>query len=256
MVGKVIVQSEDREEKLVVAYTVNVNASGIFTTTLKEEDVKLIESYGIMLHTNGRYGARPGFFESDTFKGLSIKISAILQECLSRTCIQEEILIQYSIATMASFGFTVEDIIIPNLSYTEDGQPDLERYWQGGTVSIHAADPSPVGILFYVQPCIKKTYLYKSGSKRVEYEKTSAFGGTSFKGDQYHYLRWLEQIPCTIPPRHGSLKEIDYTEERAKFFVDMFKSICMMAYKVTQFIEPEKMIRLIEAKGSLLALNK
>lgn len=254
MKQRITIESEDKQEKLTVEYDVKVNASGIFTTTLKPEDAEKIQSYGVVIHSNGRRGSRAGYFESETFAGMALVVSNLLKECLSRTLIKSEIVLRYSIETMASFGLTTNNVIIPNLAYCEDGRPDLNKHWQGGTVSIHAATPSPMGILFYIKPFIKNTYQYKSGKSRVEYISSSAFGNgaAQYEGDEYKYLRWLISIPVIAPPREGKLMEIEYNEERAKFFVDLFKSICTMAYKVTQFIEPEKMIELIESKGTLI----
>jgi len=52
------------------------------------------------------------------------------------------------------------------------------------------------------------------------------------------------------------MMEMEYTEERAKFFVEMFKSICKMAHMVAQFIEPEEIIKLAESGKYLMQDNE
>ena len=54
----------------------------------------------------------------------------------------------------------------------------------------------------------------------------------------------------------GVLREVDYTEERARFFVELFKGLCRLANMVTKFEEPEDMIKLIESGNYLMSDNQ
>ena len=248
----ILVTSEDREEKLEVKFVVNVNTEGLFTTTLDEKDVRIIKTYGVELDTNGRQGGRFGFFSGNTLKELCISIKEVLEVCLSRELIESKIVLRYTLSTACSFGFTKDSKIIPNMGWTIDGAPDLERHWQSGTVDTHATNQRPTGIQLYVRPYIKETYQYKSGDRRIKYQHTTVFGSSQFDDNQYH-LQWLEAICSTTRPKDGTLQEIDYTEERAKFFVDLYKSLCLIAHKIAKFENPQEMIQLIESKGNLLA---
>lgn len=241
---------KDRDYYIEIEFTINVNSDGYFTTTLKEDDVSKILSYGIVLYSNGRLNSRKGFFQNKTKEGLLIEIREVLEKCMSKTLIYEKIIIRYSFCTVASFGFTLDNKIVPNMGWSLDGALNQDLYWQNGTFQTHSSNPYPVGIQMYVKPFYKRVYKFADGKQKIEYIELNPFGGYIAKKDQY-YLAWLENICSTVPPQNGQIKEIDYSEDRAKFFVEMYKSICQLAHTIAKFTEPAEMIKLIE-KGKFL----
>lgn len=241
----------DRDTQFNITIEINVNAQGEFTTTLAEKDVKDIEAFGIELGTNGRRGARKGFFANDTKKGLVDDVKAVLLRCLSREMIDEKLVIRYSFFTTASFAFTVDGKIIPNMGWQDDGEPDQNLGWQNGTKMTHAVQPEPIGVQMYVKPYWRRVFKYLDNREKIEYHELTAFGSNEAKENQY-YLKWLENICSTKRPSYGSMQEVEYTEERAKFFVNMFQSLCKLAHSIAKFEEPEAMLKLIDSGNYLM----
>lgn len=245
-VGKERVKVGEKDDYFEIYFDINVNVEGEFTTTLRESDVKIIESYGVQLETNGRSNGRPGFFKAWTKKELLADINDVVQQCYHRTLKEEKIVLQYCLDSVCSFGFTKDGVIIPNLGWHDDGSPDTDTGWQDGVSSSSATWPKPAGIQFYVKPSFKRTWVYPKGKTKIDYEPLSPFGGSDVKDDSRYYLRWLEGLTA-LKPANSTLREIDYTEERAKFFVDFYKGICKLAMTVKQFEEPQALIDLAES---------
>jgi len=249
--------AEDRDIYIQVEITINVNADGCFTTLLSESDVNTIESFNIEMYTDGRRNSRKGYFSNITKHGLVEEVREVLKQCMAKKLIEEKIIIRYSFQTVASFGFTVENEgkreIIPNMGWHEDGPPDMNLHWQKGTEDTHACNRHAVGVQMYVKPFQVRTYEFLNGKTTIEYYEMGPFGGSLVKDkDSQYYLHWLEQICSTEPPKGGKIKEIDYTEDRAKFFVEMFKAICKLAHNIANFQEPETLLKLIETGKYLM----
>ncbi len=250
-VGKSRIKVGDSDDYLEIEFEVSVNVEGEFTTTLNQADADIINTYGIELKTNGKRNGRQGFFKSDTKSDLVKQVHSVLEQCYSRTIEEEKIVIRYAIETACSFGLSLAGDIVPNLSWSRDGKLDQETYWLNGTRLTSATTPAPSGIQFYVRPAKRIVWKYLNGRTKVEYQDCSLFGASIANEDQY-YLAWLEGIASMSKPGYASLKEMDYTEERAKFFVEMYKSICKMANSIAQFIEPEALIQLAESGKYLM----
>lgn len=248
IIGKEKIRVSDKNDRsfyMEVEFSLNVNSDGYFTTTLKEEDVKIIQSYGINLYSNGRSNSRKGFFMNKTKEGLLIEIKEVLEKCMSKTLVEEKIILRYSFCTVASFGFTIDKKIVPNMGWGLDGKLDNDLYWQSGTLQASAQRPEAIGIQMYIKPFFKRKYKFLDNREKIEYKEFTPFGSNIANENQY-YLLWLENICGTKPPEGGKIQEIDYTEERAKFFVEMYKSLCKLAYSIKHFVKPEEIIKLIE----------
>tara|TARA_R110002049_G_scaffold224712_4_gene396519 strand:+ start:13373 stop:14146 length:774 start_codon:yes stop_codon:yes gene_type:complete len=241
----------DRDFFIDIEFIVCVSVEGMFTTTLDEADVKIIESYNVSLYTNGRRNARKGFFEANTKKELLLDIKLVLEKCFSRNLISEKIILKYAFATCASFCLTTEKEIIPNLGWSKDGSVDRVLGWQNGTISSHAANPHAIGVQMYVKPYHKRVYSYADGTEKTEYDVFSPFGGSAVDDTKY-YLKWLKQICSTTPPNGTPTKEMEYTEERAKFFVNMFKSLCKLANSIANLGSPDELVKLIDTGKYLM----
>ena len=250
-VGKEKVRVGERDEYMEVEFVVFVNADGEFTTTLNESDVDMIKRLNVDLRSNSRRGSRDGYFHDMTKNGLINQISNILKQCMSRTLVDEKIIIKYSLCTVASFGFTLDGGIVPNMGWSLDGPLNQELYWQKGTYETHASRTAAIGVQMYVKPYFKRTYKYLNGKEKIEYSQLTAFGGSSVENENY-YLKYLEAICSTSKPEHGTLCEMDYTEDRAKFFVELFKSLCKLAHTIAQFEKPDELTKLIETGKYLM----
>lgn len=247
--GKTKVRSGDRDDYIETEFTINVTADGLFTTTLNEDIVNTLTSVKIELRPNKR--GRLGFFSSNTRDGLVKEVKHVLDEYMSSEVIEEKIVIKYAFATVASFGFALSGDIVPNMGWREDGPLNEELHWQDGTIRTHAADPHPVGVQMYVKPYKKIVSKFKSGKIKEIYKRMTPFGSSEVEGDDKYYLKWLEGIASTKPPFGAKVHEIDYTEERAKFFVNTFKSLCKIAHTIAQFEEPDHLLEVI-SNGKLL----
>lgn len=247
----IVRDKKDKSFYMELEFVVNVNVDGYFTTTLSEEDVKIIESYGIELYSNGRRNSRKGFFINQTKEGLLREVKEVLEKCMSRTLIDEKIILKYSFATACSFGLTIDGKIVPNMGWYLDGELNNQLYWQKGTTNTSATNPRPTGVQMYVKPCLKRVYRYLDNRKKTEYQEFVPFGSDVAEDNQY-YLKWLENICSTQPPKDGVLNEMDYTEDRAKFFVEMYKSLCRLSHTIAQFTEPKNLIKLIESGKYLI----
>lgn len=248
-IGRETVKVGNREFSIEVKFDLNVNAAGEFTATLDEKDVKMIQGYGIELYNNGRFNSRLGFFCHVTKIGLIEQITEVLRKCVNREEISREIVIRYSFQTVGGCAFTTEGKIIPNPGWTRDGEVDKDLYWQHGTFENYSSSARATGIQFYAQPFMKITYKYGNGQTKVEYLEITE--RHNFENGEY-YLNWLAAIKSTKPPENGKGGEIAYTEERAKFFVDLFKSVVNLSFKIKELVDADTLIGVIENGNYLL----
>tara|TARA_R110000772_G_C13310332_1_gene440596 strand:- start:19575 stop:20351 length:777 start_codon:yes stop_codon:yes gene_type:complete len=246
------VGTEEKNKFRKIDFVVNVNVDGEFTTTLDADLASELEQAGVKLQRNRRRD-REGYFYDKTKDGLCVQILECYKEMYSRELISETKVLQYSMLTTASFCFTVDGEIIPNGSWSEDGKFDEVRHWQNGTKLTHAASPFPIGVQMFIKPLYKRVYLYNSGKELTEYEGVDGvWHHTKLKEDKSdYYWMWLANIVSTIPPKGGKIREIEYTEKRAKFFVELYKKVCQMAAIVAKFEEPEAMAKIADS-GKLL----
>lgn len=254
--SRLYVSSEDKEERIELEFVVNVSTEGVFTATLSEDDVLKMESLGATFGTNGRSNGRKGFFSNKTHEGLLVDIKNIAEHCVSRKLINEEIILRYQIATSASFARTIPDEngvskIVPGPGYGHEGK--IDGHWRSGTISSHASSPKPVMSSFFVKPYKKFTYRYSSGSERVEYRSMSHYTGSDH--DNSPSLSYLCAI-CSMSPYSGGgeIKEMPYDEIKASWFVDMHRSVCMLAELMTKFAkaDSEDIVKFIESGVKLL----
>ncbi len=242
---KTITRRFDGAEEIKVKYDVYVNSEGEFTTTLPIDIVRKLEDAKINLNHNRSRNA--GFFCDDTLGGLHKQISECIKSYQSKTPIKEEIIIRYSINTLCSY--CIEDgEIFPNGSWC-----DFEKTgWSGGTIDTHAAHQRPIGFDVFAEPKKKVTYQWKSGKTTSEYENIEEYDNLPEKGDKDYYLHWLDSVCSAVPNREGKCKEIEYTEDIAKFFVDMIVAVCQINERIKDFLEPEQIKEIVEKKIKFL----
>lgn len=231
-------------EDIKFSLKVSVNADGIFTTTIPKEICDLLVDVGMGDNLKYNRSGNLGFFYSDTYKGLIDEIEGMLREYLSREIIEDKIVIKYVIQTTCSYCLDVDGNIVPN-GHREWTKTD-DYHWKQGTISQHATSPHPYGFQIYAVPYQKVTSKYKSGKTISEYHWLDC------RDRDETFLHWLGSFCAMAPPRGEEEKEIDYTEETAKFFVDLLLSVCQLNEKIKEFLEPDKLICIIESKQKLL----
>lgn len=240
---------------------VNVTKEGLFTTTLPNEAYNAIGAYGMSLRNN-RFG-KPGYFESTTLEGLQMQIQDLIREALSRTLVEDKVVIKYCVKTRAAYVVDDDGEIIPNGYWRKNHTPSeqFESNWREGndnrSTSLSGFTPS---LSVYAKPFQKKRYVYKSGKEHNEYtpyEPSKWSRGSS--------VDWLASqvniVPDDLSGHFNSkedwkrvlqnLPEIDATEENAAFFVKMVTFIDKANEMFGQLNDPEYVLAILAANKPL-----
>ncbi len=237
----------DKETILNITVDVDVNSQGFFTTTLKPEDAKLIESYGIELVKN-RAG-NPGFFIDRTLDGIISQIREVMRAAVGYNIVAENPVIMYYIDTYCSYCISKEGEICPNGTFEYLHTQDY--HWKTGTIQIDGSTKlNDFGLKFYARPCMKKEIVYGNGVHKFQYD----YGHEWEKGS---YMKWLDDVPTMKPMfGHSGIKEIEGTEDNAKFFVNLIKSICKLNENIGEFLKQDRLDLLIQKTLQLENITK
>ena len=225
----------DRDTYMRVTVYVDVNAAGLFTTTLSEEDAKIISSYGVDLRQN-RAG-RLGFFKNETMAGLIGDIRSVLRECLNYKVISQEPVIKYNFDTTCAYCVHNQTgDIVPNGRFTGDGG----YVWKEGTSQFLSSyfEKRGYGIKIAARPLIKRIVEYGNGKQKTFYDYKEDWE----KGSN---MEWLNELPEKLKPENYQ-KEIEGTEENARFFVMIIKQICRINEQICDIIKNDKLAELIQ----------
>ncbi|KKN73147.1 hypothetical protein LCGC14_0403190 [marine sediment metagenome] len=235
------------KDELDFSCKVNIDQQGIFTAYLPEDIVAVFENAGISLEQNPARRTRAGFFSDETMHGLKKQIGAVLVEYFSKEEIDDKIVIRYDIQTTCAYCLDIHGNIVPNGQ--EEWVLSNEYSWQTGTIGQDAAHSKPYGILVYARLFRKRQYQYKSGKIKTEYDGIYTNGLK--KGDFLYHLASFSSMET--PDGYGeNLKEIDYTEETAEFFVNLLTSICRLSENIKGRLDPKSILKMIELKQKLL----
>jgi len=233
---------------------VNVTKEGLFTTTIPPDIAKKFEEGNINLRHNKMY--RAGYFEDRTLSGLKKQIGDIIIEYCSKEVILEKVVIRYCIEMTCSYTLDVDGNIAPNCSPEWTKAKDSKYQWRGGNSAFDNHD-KPYGFQIYAVPLIRKDYRYKSGRIVTEYIRyRSGSDETKNYTEVYkngYYLKWLNDIvKLGKPSREEAIKELDYSEDVCRFFVNLIKSICEINEKIKDKLEPETILLLSTKNTNLL----
>lgn len=238
-----------------VKYDISVGTDGIFYTKIKDTFEEEALKVGLQ-YNEVRRGVRSFTFYSDTIDGLIKKVEDFAKDIVSVEVIEDKIVIKYSIETLCSYIKNKKGEFVPNGSFVDDFGKDKGSYWEGGTITLDAVNRSPFGIQIYVEPVNKKVYRYKSGKTYTEYDRTDVPNGYD-KRDKRYYLQWLAGLTANSKVEHynATVREIDYNETIAKFFVDLFIGIFNINERIKDFLEPD-VIKQIAENNQKLIKNK
>ena len=223
--------------------TISINQEGSFTTNLPEDITRLFQDSDIKMGL-GR-NPNKAFYQRSTFNELHRAISDDIKNYESVKVIERKIVLEYLIQTQCTYCM-VGNEIVPNGSYEQ--MTTGEYNWKCGTEEMHASIRKPFGFLVYVNPIWKIVSERKDGFQIVTKERLEE----SDIDDNAIYLKWLDGISSIGLPRFTEVKELEYTEQTAKFFVDMIKNICLLNERIKDFLEPEKLQIVIDNKMKLL----
>jgi hypothetical protein len=218
---------------------------------LTKDIVEQLESAQIYLQTN-RLGNK-GYFCSATKDGLVKQISDLAKEYVSRELISEKLVIRYSIETQMSYQLTNEGRVVPN-GYYKDGTG-----WRGGTKEIDATHTAPYGIKIYAGIFTRQDWRYRGCS--IKTTLTNHWGSSNLphKIQDAPNLHWIANL-TTISTKENfwgysemEVKEMPYTEQNAKFFVDLISALCLLNEKILPIIKDEQtLLSFIESNQRLL----
>jgi len=223
---------------------------------LPPEVSELFEKANIRLDTNQL--GNMGYFNAESLADLQDQVNEIIAEYFSRELTEEKLVIRYIIQTTCAYCLDIDGKVVPN------GSPEWvksnEYMWINGTIDQHASQTHPFGINVYAKPQRKEVYKYKSGMVKTEYHNVDTYNDLkkqkdikSVKTKDRPYLKFLDDFVAMRKPNGEELKEIDYTEDSAKFFVDMLVSICHINEKIKDMLEPDKIQHIIDSKQRLLS---
>jgi len=242
------IREKDGEQYIAIDTPVNVTKEGLFTTTLPKEAVDTLSQYGIKMDCN-RLG-NPGYFEADTLNGLERKIHAFVKECISRTLIEEKIILKYDLCTNCHYVKDTDGELVPN-GYWVKNPDDMNKtaHWREGTEGNNAISSRPAQLSLWVKPYHKKRYAYASGKEITIYEpykRTDEFARGKAP------LDWLASL-INIAPTRGLFSEtlarypeVEATDENCRFFVSMMKFIFKANELLKDFALPENILDFIE----------
>lgn len=254
------ISAKNGEESITIETTVNVTKDGLFTTTLPDDAVEVLEKYGISLKPN-RVG-RSGYFEAKTLNEIILQIHTILNEALSRELIEEKLVIKYQVKTRACYALDDDNEIIPNGCWRKDGSArgtgDPKFYntnWREGNTDNHSVDGVTPGISVFARVYKKQTFSYKSGKQVSSYE---FYRPKDERGSSVDWINSLSRIRAESiwVERNSNLPEVDATEENARLFVELFKFIFKANELLKDLKEPENIIQMAANMAkTLLSIN-
>lgn len=219
--------------------TINVTSDGSFTTTIPSDFAQKFEDAGFSLDVNR--SKNKGFFQSNSLEGLEKQLHRIMDEYCSKTLIKEEIVIQYVIHTICHYCLSEGDKgePVPNGSWVKEG---TYKWLDGEGVTPFSSSSEPYGFEVYANPSIKRTYRYGSGKEHVTYDFIR--GQVKNPGDDDYYLNWLAGVVKIYKPRHATVQEVPYTEDTARFFVELISSVMKLNERIKNFTNPEAIINI------------
>lgn len=228
----------DKDLRIDITVDIDVNAEGLFTTTLKGEDARLIETYGIKLDRNRVQN--PGFFKSDTMAGLIGQIHDVLKQCVNYNVVSRKPVIMYYIDTICSYCLNPETgDICPNGQSKYTGVGGNFADWKEGTYKPCSFDDNYFGIKFYAEPFMKVEVEYGNGVRKTFLEGAEWGDGT--------YMQWLSDVPSFKTRKsYARAQEIEGTEDNARFFVNLIKSICKLNENIGEFLKEGRLDLLIQ----------
>lgn len=230
-----------------IKFDVYVNQEGLFTTTLSEENVKKLEEAQVRISSNRLW--RKGYFENKVYEDLVSELKKLFKWIAAREKIKEEIFIEYDIQTLCSYMKDENGEIVPNWYWAK--RPDGSYNWLTWTKDLHAWNRDNFGITIYV--ALKRVLTFKYLNwKEVKEEEFHNFDTDKL----WYYWRWLEGVCWMWKKDKNKTYSIEYTEDKAKIFVDIIKWICWINERLKEFITPDKLEELAKLQqNNSLFLN-
>ena len=219
---------------------IDINAEGMFTTTLSETDAKTIASYGVDLARNRAGRGRIGFFENETLAGLLCDIRKVLRACLNYKIVSVTPVIKYNLNTFCDYCTNNQTgDIVPNGRFVGDGNVN----WKEGTAKLSHFEEKGFGIKVSARPYMKRVVEYGNGKQKIFYDRM-------IDCEEGSYMEWLNEL-CNQESCEYYKREIAGTEENAHFFVMIIKQICRINEQIGEIIKNDMLEDLIQSTPKL-----
>jgi len=253
--------SVDYNEQIGVEVEINVSKNGDFYFTLNDEQQKMLLDYGIdMSGTINKRTGKPGTFYATSLAELKKNFEAILEEAVSGEILEDRNVILYQIKTFCSYCMS-EGIPVPNGYYVKDEElKDGCANWHEGT---ERAEGESWGFRVYAQVYHKQVIKFKSGKVKtfywvINYDDSKKLGEYGMRLNHFGLKAFDILDAYKEGNKWGAFsmngkREIDYTEQNAKFFHDILIAICKMNEQIKDFIkDPDKLQFVINSQIKLL----
>lgn len=224
---------------------ININSKGVFYAYVPDKIFERIQ-YGNVKFDPSLTKGRQGCFSGSTIQEVIGKIKEACKEASSREQVSETIVIKYAIRTACTYCISHDGDIAPNGQYFWTGTDNY--VWKEGTVHQHATAPHPFGFEMYAKPFWKREYLYCNGRTSIEYEPVWDMHDKS----ELYYLSYLTAVCSVTVPKETVVQEIEYTEDIARFFVETYKSLCILNERIKGFLDPDGIRQIAATKLRML----
>jgi len=193
------------------------------------------------------FGSEKGYITSKSMEGIEEKIKELVDEYCSSELLSKNIVIRYVVQTTCSYCKNGAGEIVPNGDHKWRIAEKDGYKWESGTKETHATSREAFGLLIYAEPFSKEVYKYKSGRITEEYNRLGDIP------EENYYLDFLNSfVGMTTPNFQDKPKEIDYTEDIARFFVELLVSVCKMNENIKNKLTPEAIKEVAESGQKLL----
>ena len=231
---------------------VSVTKEGIFTTTLPKYIVDKLLEYDAELASN-RAGTL-GYFSAKRLEDLRPQIEKVVRESMSRTLVEEKLVIKYDIKTQCSYVIDTDGEIVPNGYWVKDRNAWDERRvgWHSGTDGGSDMNLFTPSLSVYANVFKKSTYQFKNGRTVVKYkphkpENTTPGGNVDWLCGQIRVCPEGGFRPFGMKADDvlNRLPEVDATEENAEVFVQMLKLIDKANELFKDLADPQKFLAFV-----------
>lgn len=246
-----IYDKDDKSRNIEFKFDITIDKEGWFGAKMPLDIVKIFEDSKVQMEYN-RLRTYGHFYEK-TREELLAKIKKACDHVVTKTMTSERIVLIYSISSYMHYFMAVDGTLHPNgeaIGDFENGK------WQDGIGQHHGStDSNPYNISLYVEPFVRREFVFLNGSTKVEYARLTydKFGLQQAADDAT--IKWLHRlirISNRSAYQHNETKEIDYTPEVGAFFKSMIEGFWAINEKIKNITDPESIARIAASNFKMI----
>jgi hypothetical protein len=223
-----------------------VSSRGLFYATLPDNIAGLFVEAGLGLQTSPRQ-RKVGYFEASTLEELLRSVREKSQLYATAQICDRRLIIRYQIATQCTYVRGGNGYHYPNGKFDPNWQENGGFTY--GTSDSHVHE-STYGFQLWTEVSLRTTLSFRNGSQKTFF--TPVF---HHEDDSKPNLKWLSGIIRNKKP-DGVIKEIEYTEDTAAFFIAMYKHIFQINDAVAHFTNPDTIRSFVNSKEPLMLSSR